>query len=332
MIKPTWVKYKDMGGPLYRGEKRGTKKVHVYDPGEPWGVWSQVLGVVARCEGTHDTVVMYDETGVTAFFLQWTFKSGRLQNLLQFMKGVPSADGVSSVFDKYCVDESGRQIFSGFGFRIDGGWFVTSAGKVLNPAKKRERDAIVDVCMGRRALGTQKAQRRFALDLCAMFARLGQEKEVQDAAIDFAKVEFKRALKVKRSPLKDVGWRISSLLPGQVWGTPIPAIFFNLYQNSPGGAFRLFKGAWKEAHRTGVAFFVEGGDDAGYGLTSDDRYGELLDIIWTRLNRTKYADWGFGSKQYIESGGKNSPRIMRIKPAIKEFYDVDLPYDKRVML
>lgn len=336
MIKPRWVKYKEMGGPLYRGEKKaGGKLVHVFDPPKPWGVWTPVLGVVARCEGSHDTVVMYDETGVTAFFLQWTFKSGRLQTLLQFLKGVPCGEDPSlSVFDRYCVHRGGAQFFRAHGFAISNGRFCsTETGRRLDPSKLSDRRELVDICMGRRLYGSAKEKRKFALDLCALFASIGQKKEVQDAVTDFAKVEFKRALKVKRKVLKGVGGCISSLLPESVWGGPVPAIFFNLYQNSPGGAFRLFSGAWKEAHKKGFAFRVLGGECAGYELTSPGRGSDdFLEVVWGRLNKTKYADWGFGSKQYIESGGKNPPRIMRIKPAIRDYYDINLEYDKRYMV
>ena len=73
-------------------------------------------------------------------------------------------------------------------------------------------------------------------------------------------------------------------------------------------------------------------DDAGYELVpSTDIDGcarDVLDIIWGQLNRSAYADWGVRSKQYLESGGKNPPRIMNIRPAINEFYGIDLPYQR----
>lgn len=332
-IKPQWVKYKDMGGPRYLGAKSEGVKVNRYNPPKPWGVWTQIMGVVARCEGNHDTVVMYDETGVTFGFLQWTFKSGRLQNLLQFLKGVPSNEiPGKSVFDVYCKDESGSQIFRPYGFTIRDGRFCSTkefVGRSLDPSKKKERDLIVSICMGRRALLGPKEQRTFALGLCELFAKLGQKPEVQDAAIEFAKVEFKQALYARRPPLKQVGGTIKSLLPDEVWGTPIPAIFFNLYQNAPAGSFALFKNAWKTAARKEIAYL----DHGGYRLfdpPGENGVEEFLDIVWRRLNRTAYADWGFRSKQYLASEGKNPPRIKRIKPAIEEFYGIKLPYYKQV--
>lgn len=326
--KPTWVKYRSMGGPRYLGEKQDGRFVHVYNPPKPWGIWSQILGVVARSEGRHDTVVMYDETGVTAGAFQWTFKSGRLQKLLEFFKSVQHFDFVknrdATLFEEHCVMDDGRQIFEPFGFKIEGGKFVTDGGKVLNPNIKAQQKAIVDICMGRRAL--VKNAQQHALGLCAEFARLGQQPDIQAAMVEYAKMEFKRSLDVKRPPLSSVGGTIRCLLPDEVWGSMIPAIFFNLNQNSPGGSFTLFKNAMKTAQAKGIVY-LDG--PAGYKM-QDGKLGvePLQRIIWERLNRTKYADWGFGSKQYIESGGKNPPRIMNIRPAIEEFYGVKLPYYK----
>jgi hypothetical protein len=326
-----------MGGPIHRGKKEGGKFVHVYNPPKPWGVWSQILGVVARSEGCFDTTVMYDETGVTAFQGQWTFKSGRLQRLLQFFKSIPyydfEEDTDRTLFDHYCVDGDGRQVFEKFGFRIDGGRFVTTSGKRLNPSFQRQRKAIVDICMGRRSLDGHKNSRQFALALCNLFAFLGQQPDIQAACVEYSKIEFKRSLDIRRRPLKSVGGTIRCLLPEAVWGSPIPAIFFNLNQNSPGGSFTLFKNAMKTAQKKGLVYLD--GPANGYEMYEDVHGGVvvggvslLLDIIWRRLCKTKYADWGFGSKQYIESGGKNPPRIKRIRPAIKEFYGIDLLYYK----
>lgn len=325
-IKPKWVRYRDMGGPLYRGEKKNGKYVHVYNPLQPWGVWSQIMGVVARCEGNFDTVVQYDFTSITFGFLQWTFKSGRLQRMLQSLKSIPymnfdeMEDVESTLFEVVC--ENGRdgrveQIFSRFGFEIRGGKFYSYAHKrVLNPARKADRKAMNDICMG-------FGNRKIALDLCRVFARLGQDVGVQAAQIEYGKMEWRRALDYKRPPLKSVGGTIRCLLPDAVWGSPIPAIFFNLFQNSPGGAFALFRNALKTALKKGVIV----GKKGKYEMKKED-VEHYMDIIWRRLNRTAYADWGWRSKQYVESGGRNPPRIKRIRPAIEEFYGVKLPFYK----
>lgn len=331
--EPKWVRFRGMGGPRYLGEREGNKYLHVYNPAKPWGVWTQILGVVARSEGRHDTVVMYDETGVTAGAFQWTFKSGRLQKLLEFFKSIShydfDNDRDETLFDLHCKDEDGRQVFEPFGFRIQTGKFVNLAsGRPLNPNIKNQQKAIVDICMGRRAIDGYGSARKFALALCEVFVKLGQQPDIQAAMVEYAKLEFKKSLDVKRKPLNSVGGTIRNLLPEAVWGSPIPAIFFNLNQNSPGGSFTLFKGAMKQAANKGLVYFDR---QAGYEMADDatlaDR-NELLDIIWRRLCRTKYADWGFGSKQYIESGGKNPPRIKNIRPAIEEFYGIKLPYYK----
>jgi len=325
-----WVKYKNMGGPRYLGQRGKDRKfVHTYKPQEPMGVWSQIMAVVAACEGNFDTVVMYDETGVTAGFMQWTFKSGRLQKLLQFMKSIPcidftQRDSDENLFDDLLVMDDGRQIFSRFGFSIQNGKFF-SGGKFLNPVNKKEQKRIVDVCMGR-GLGLKDDKARVhAMALCKLFAGLGRTPTFQAAQVEFGKHEFKLALDAKRPPLKEVGGTIRHLIPDEAWGTPIPAIFFNLYQNAPMGAFRLFKNALKKAKAKRL---VELTSVEGYVLADGASMDDVLDIIWRQLNRTGYADWGFRSKQYLESGGKNPPRIKRIKPAIKEYYGVDLPYYK----
>jgi len=332
-IKPHWVKYKNMGGPRYLGRKEGGKRMHVYNPPKPWGVWSQIIGVVARSEGTFDTVVMCDETGVTFGFLQWTFKSGRLQKMLQSFKAIPFYDFCDesgrdeSLFDAWCEDKDGDQIFKRFSFEIHGGKFVhLPSMKQLNPRNKQQRKAIVDICMGRRTLFGSKEQKLFAKDLCGVFAELGQPPEIHAAQVEYAKMEFKQALDYRRKPLLSVGGTIRHLLPDDVWGSPVPAVFYNLFQNSPGGSFRLFSNSLKEAIRKGIFVqnSIHGYLDINPGCTAED----YLEIIWRRLNRSSYADWGFRSKQYIQSGGKNPPRIKRIKPAIEEFYGIDLPYIK----
>ena len=134
-IKPSWVKYLDMGGPRWRG------KVD-YEIPQPWGPWSKILGVVADSEGEPDTTVMYDETGVTWGTFQWTFKSGRLQRLLQFFKSVERVeDGKEtglSLFDALFEQIDGKQIFTRYGFTIEKGCFMYHGVRKLNPRIKSD--------------------------------------------------------------------------------------------------------------------------------------------------------------------------------------------------
>jgi hypothetical protein len=139
---------------------------------------------------------------------------------------------------------------------------------------------------------------------------------IQAAQNEYAKIELKQALGYRRPPLASVGGTIKHMLPDEVWGTPIPAIFFNLYQNLPGGSFKLFKSALSDAEKKGIVTFND-----GYHVqkSTDD----LLLLIWEKLCRTSIADWGFRSKQYL-ANKKNTPRITRIQPAIKKYYGIDL--------
>ena len=61
----SWVKWKH-----YQGVKLVGK--NSYNPPQPWGPWTKIMGVVAKCEGNHDTVISYDGTGLTWGFMQWT--------------------------------------------------------------------------------------------------------------------------------------------------------------------------------------------------------------------------------------------------------------------
>ena len=148
------------------------------------------------------------------------------------------------------------------------------------------------------------------MGLAGVFVDAGSEFGVGEAQIAFAKAEFKRQLDFRRKPLGDVK-TIRQLL-GESYETPLPALFFNLWQNSPGGAYKLFLRAYRNAE----------GD-----------VGRYFDLAWMYLNHSGYADWGWKSKQYLASIDKNPkkpnyPRIVRIKKAIKEFYGVDLAYYK----
>ena len=200
--------------------------------------------------------------------------------------------------------------------------------KRLYPSKKSQQKKIIDICMGRYA----KNPKKHAKELCSLFAELGQDVGFQSAQIEFGKFEFKKALDVKRSPLKSIGGTIRHLFPVEVWGTPIPAIFFNLYQNAPAGAFRLFINAMRDAQKKGVVGHMM---SDGFYLNDkqpqnvEQQLDDLLNIIWYRLNRTAYADWGFRSKQYLESNGKNPPRIVRIRSAIEKYYGFRLPFFKK---
>ena len=329
IVKPRWVTYRDMEGPRHLGRRDpGGAFIYEYSPPKPWGVWSQILGVVAACEGRHDTVVMYDGTGVTFGAFQWTFTSGRLQRLLEYFKSVPIVDFERDVnttlFDWVCVHPDGCQVFEEFGFKILGGEFIESlldsrgnmTERKLLPQRKADKRDIVDICMGKYS----QHPKRSALQLCSLFAKLGQILEVQLAMVEYAKIEFKRSLDYRRPPLKEIGGTIRCLLPDEVWGTPIPAIFFNLFQNSPGEGFKFFKSAMSIAEKKGIV----GLDSNGYSDVVDTDV--LLDIIWSKLCLSRYADWGFGSKQYIASGGKNPPRVKNIRPALVKYYDVRLPY------
>ena len=62
------------------------------------------------------------------------------------------------------------------------------------------------------------------------------------------------------------------------------------------------------------------------GMVKTVKFGkelDLLEIIWKRLNNTQYANWSYRSKLY-QSGKTSTPRIVRIKKAIKSYYGVDL--------
>lgn len=336
-VKVRWVKYKKMGGPRYLGKREKGKFLYQYDPPtpKPWGVWSQILGVVAECEGNHDTVVMYDETGVTFGAFQWTFKSGRLQKLLEFFKSVPVYDfddeEDNTLFSDYCMksgdDGMKSQIFEDFGFIISKGKFVSLVDhyRILSPWKPKDRKRMVNICMGRHR--PVKERRRHALGLCEEFVWLGQNPDIQFAMAEYAKIEFKRSLDVPRKPLLGFCDTIRGLLNDDLWGTPIPAIFFSLYQNYPLYAYRLFVSIMKEALKKGMILLD--GDTLKYYVNPEGFHQNLQDMIeltWKKVCLTSYVDWGFRSKQYIKSGGKNPPRIKRLKPAIKKYYGLSLPY------
>lgn len=297
----SWVTYKEHEGVRHMGSNR-------YNPPEPWGPWTKIMGVIARCEGNHDTVVSYDGTGVTWGFLQWTFTSGRLQRLLASMKSIPVYDFETNkddnLFDRYFLNDEGSQLFLKYGFEIHNGRFYSHPHeRYLNPAKPMERRMIDDVCMGRCAHPDKpKKQKTHAKGVAKIFADAGALPDVAAAQIHYAKTEFKTSLPVERKPL--VVWQsIEHMLVG-TWETPIPALFFNLWQNHPSQAYKFFQNQF----------------DSGWD--HDDSFNHL----WERLSKSKFGNWGYGSKLYKQKGTK--PRVFRIRKAMKEFYNLDLPVIK----
>jgi len=301
-MKIQWVKWKSHQGAKSMGNLR-------YNPPEPWTVWDKVLGVVARCEGNHDTVVSYDGTGITWGFQQWTFTSGRLQKLLESFKSIPDYDfeeeREGTLFDSVCRIKGDRQVFVPFGFKITGGQFVDIMGdsgyKVLRPQVKAQKKRIDDICMGRTIYTSFKKQKDHALRLARLFSDMAHEFGVPEAQVHFAKTELKRQMRFKRPPLGNIG-TIEQLLT-DTWETPAPALFFNLWQNHPAATYRLFKKVYAAT------------------LESDDMW-DFFELAWKKTCRSKFGNWGFGKPE------NKSPRVKRIKKAMKEFYDLDLKYVK----
>jgi len=248
---------------------------------------------------------MYDETGVTWGFMQWTFKSGRLQRLLESFKSIEhinfEEDTRFNLFDSVCCGANGVQRFERFGFRITGGKFVDlSTGKALNMNKRADQKRCANICMGRvRYPKNVKQQRLHALGLANLFAGLGSSVDVAEAQTHFAKQEFRRQLRYNRKPLK--GNSIEWLLGGDrdnpmdfLWGTPLPALFFTNWQNHPAAAYRLFMKVRKA---------VDPSDSHAY-----------FQHAWKAVNRSKFGNWGWGKPS------NKSPRVLRIRRAIVEFY------------
>lgn len=287
----SWVKWKHHEGVKLVG-KNG------YNPPQPWGPWTKVLGVVAKCEGNHDTVVSYDGTGVTWGFMQWTFTSGRLQRLLESFKAINYFDMAdkakvedTNLFDKYFVDK-GQQVFERYGFKIHNGQFIHN-NVVLDPQYKRSRELIDAICMGRLRYDEPKEQKYHATNLAVLFSQVGRQPEVAFAQIEFAKGEFKRALQVKR-PILGKYETIGNLLEGY-WDSYVSAVFFNLWQNNPAAAYKLFIRAKNDSST--VSFPSE---------------------VWNRLKKSKFGNWSYAKSE------NKGPRIRRIAKAVKEFYGVDL--------
>ena len=285
----SWVKYKDKHGVRLMGKNK-------YDPPQPWESWTKIMGVVARCEGNHDTVISYDGTGVTWGFMQWTFTSGRLQKLLEYLKSVQEGDlevnpwGLN-LYDKYFAGK-----IEPFGFYIKNGKFMrTSSGLSLDPRTRYNKRKIDDICMGRVQYDMVSKQKWHATELAKIFADAGKLSEISYAQIDYARDEFKRSIQYTRKPLGKYK-TLANLLEG-TWEGPVPAIFFNLWQNSPAAAYKLFIRA-KDASETPE---------------------DLQEIAWGKLKKSKFANWSYAKP------GNKSPRIRRIAKAVKEFYGISLP-------
>lgn len=280
-VKVDWVKYHDNYGPRCLG-------ICKFNPPQPWGEWTKIMGVVARSEGCYDSEVGYDGTGCTTGFLQWSFTSGRLQRLLESFKSilVDKDDIHTNLYEDLKLADK----FSKFGFAISNGKFYDIAKKkILNPAFPSEKKRIVDICM---------SSKDSAIQLAILFGTIGQDPRVQRAQEQFGKAEFIHALDVVRNPLGE--YKTIRNLLNDDWTTLCPAIFFNLWQNSPAATYKLFINARKESDANGTSY---------------------QDIVWRMLNFSKFANWGWGS-------GNKSPRITRIQSAIKEFYGIDLLFIK----
>jgi hypothetical protein len=253
------------------------------------------MGVVARCEGNHDTVISYDGTGVTWGFMQWTFTSGRLQKLLEYLKSVQEGDFEVNEFGPNLYDKYFAGKLEPFGFYIKNGKFVRVNGGVLDPRTKSDKRKLDNICMGRVQYDKVSKQKWHATALAKIFSEAGKAPEIAYAQIDYAKGEIKRSLQYTRKPLGKYK-TLANLLEG-TWDTFVPAVFFNLWQNSPAGAYKLFIKA-KDSSKTPE---------------------DLQEIVWDRLKRSRFANWS-----YAKSGNK-SPRIRRIAKAVKEFYGISLP-------
>lgn len=316
-----WVKYGNYQGCRYLGKNK-------YDPPKPWGPWTKILGVVARCEGNHDTVVSYDNTAVTWGFMQWTFTSGRLQRLIESFKSIPhysfekGLDNVTTLFASTCeTGNYGAQIFSKHGFEIRGGRFVDVSKQIsLDPVKDKKR--INDICLGRSFYPDSLSQQKIkAKQVAMLFGDLGVDQSIAAAQVQFAKQELKMGLDYRRKPLGEIG-TIRNLLPqsDRAWELPIAAVFFNLWQNSPQGAYRLYMNVWGDAKRRGISDYP--------GHLRDGAEASFFNLVWERVNTTKFANWGWKSKRFKENKKGMKPRVYRIKLGIKEFYSIDLPFIK----
>jgi hypothetical protein len=276
-----WSSYKNYSGPLYKGSIS-------YNPTKPLTEWQKILGVIADCEGKFDTVCMHDGTGVTAGFMQWTFTSGRLQKLLDSLRYRvypdlwPSNKGFLTIYDVCLVDNNNNCLLKPYGFTLIEDRLVELSGKVLDPVK--DKDRIIELCVGQ---GKELAE-----SLLDRMVQITQTKGVVDAQIAFAEKELKEALRAKRTILGEHK-TLEKVLDGS-WNTPAPALFFNLYQNNPKAAMKLFVAA------------------------ADQKDGSLFDRAWKLLEQSIFGNWSYSSPDYKKY--KRTPRIERIKKAIDKYY------------
>jgi hypothetical protein len=280
-VKVDYVHWKDHEGARVLG-------ICPYSPPRPIGTWSQIMGVIARSEGKFDSFVNFDQTAGTFGFLQWTFTSGRLSRLLESFKTilVEHDDLQSTLYDDLKLQDA----FSKFGFSISSGKFYDISKKqILNPAFPSQKQRMISIC---------SSTKDTSLQIAKLFGTIGQDPRVQMAEIAFGKSELIHSLDPVRNPLGE--YKTIRNLLNDDWTTLSPPLFFNLFQNSPAAAFKLFINARKE---------------------SDANATSLFDVAWRMVNRSSFGNWGWGS------GGK-APRVTRIRDAIKEFYGIDLLYNK----
>lgn len=287
MSEIIWSSYGKYKGPLYKGSLP-------YAPPEPHTQWQKILGVIADCEGKHDTVVMHDGTGVTAGFMQWTFTSGRLQNFLEHLKTIiypgkfPGFHGYMSIYDVACKDHYNYTFFNEFGFDIIKGDFIDlSDGKAIKVNDEAGKEKVRSICLGK--------TKKHAENLCFRMIEIMRTLGVDKAQISFAEKELKEALPLKRAVLGKHS-TIDNLLAGS-WDSAAPALFFNLYQNNPKASFNLFMKA-RESEK------------------------ELFEAAWELLEQSTFGNWSYNSKDC--KNGKRTPRIARIKVALNKYYDLEL--------
>jgi hypothetical protein len=201
---------------------------------------------------------------------------------------------------------NGEQIFEKYDFKIEGGMFFDqTSGKTLDPSYPAQKKRIDDICLGKLAHPANfLKQKDFAKALCADCAMIAQFHGVPEAQATYAKEELKRSLSVKRSPLGKYE-TVENLL-GNTLDTAVAGIFFNLWQNNPGAAFKLFINARNELS----------GNSGGF--TNED----YLKVVWRMLNNSTFGNWSYRGAYHKKNGG--TPRIVRIKEALKEFYGLDL--------
>lgn len=274
-----WVKYKKgLEGIRHHGHCR-------YEPSKPFTNAQKILGTIALCEGNHDTVVSYDGTGLTWGFMQWTFTSGRLARLIQYI----GRNG-----DKYFKFNNGKSRFEDFDFDIIDGKFVhMDTGVVIAPNSKNERKQIDDICMGRTLYDDLEDRKIHSGCLAEIFAEAGKDKTIQKDQENFAWREIDIAINVQRkSALPGVG-TIGALLNGEL-RSAIAGVFFNLWTNNPRAAYQLFLGA---RHDNADQYFAN---------------------VWDALRKSEFGNWSYAKP------ANKSPRIKRIAAALEEFYGLEL--------